>query len=201
MTPLVHLGIDYDGNSAARVLRDGDLCTARVEIGDDVVAFEGLVSKQCIIHNAVDQRCDADSVEAMAGHQLSRDFGLTHIYQHGDIVFTHAELSRTQKTTALEYISTKLFRWRGIWGLRPYRIVAQGHNHQALYSPIGTEIHYMLPCCADIYSVGMEYIHGSRMVGNPPQTGYVVFYQNDDGNTDDRRTRIVLTDPTARLTI
>ena len=39
----------------------------------------------------------------VVGTQLdSRDFILTHIYQFGDIIFTHGELSRVQKTAVAE---------------------------------------------------------------------------------------------------
>lgn len=70
MTPFVHLGIERDGNGAARVLPDDDLRAPLVEFGDDVVAVEGLVGKQGAELDAFDQRGDAGGVEAMAGHQL-----------------------------------------------------------------------------------------------------------------------------------
>src|SRR5260370_25432212 len=46
MTPFVHLGVDLERDGAARVLRNHDLGTALIEIGDDVVAVEGLVGDQ-----------------------------------------------------------------------------------------------------------------------------------------------------------
>jgi len=43
MTPFIHLGVDLERDGAARMLRDDDLGAAIVEIGNDVVAVEGLV--------------------------------------------------------------------------------------------------------------------------------------------------------------
>ena len=56
MTPFVHLGVDLERDGAARVLRDHDLGAALVEIGDDVVAVEGLVGDQGAEFDPLDQR-------------------------------------------------------------------------------------------------------------------------------------------------
>jgi predicted phosphodiesterase len=110
----------------------------------------------------------------------------THIYQHGDIVFTHAELSRAQSSAILERISIYLHRWSRRLNLKPYRVIAQAHNHRAMKSTEDGETWFVLPCAMDPYSIGAEYIYGSRMVGNPPQVGYSVFYQHN-GVTDINR--------------
>jgi len=52
------------------VLRDDDLRAALIEIGDDVVAVESLAGEQRPGPDALDQRCDVDTVEAVAGHQV-----------------------------------------------------------------------------------------------------------------------------------
>jgi hypothetical protein len=123
----------------------------------------------------------------IVGYQLdSGSINLTHIYQFGDIIFTHGELSRVQQTATLEYISRYLHDWKEILGLQPYKVIAQAHNHRDLKRKQGGEYHFMLPTLADPYSLGMEYIYGSRMIGRPPSLGYTIFHQ-EDGITDYNR--------------
>jgi len=120
----------------------------------------------------------------IVGQQLGgSNFQLTHIFQMGDLIFTHGEISRVQKTATLEYISKYLHAWAPVIGLKPYRVIAQAHNHTDLKTSVGEEKWFMLPTCSDPYSIGMEYIYHSRMVGRPPSLGYSVFYQKD-GVTD-----------------
>ena len=69
MPPFVHLAIDCDGDCAARVLRDDDLGAALVEVGDDGVAVESLVGDQRSERDPLDQRRDANRVEALTGQQ------------------------------------------------------------------------------------------------------------------------------------
>lgn len=47
MPPFVYLGVNSELLGAARVLRDDDLRPARVEILDDPVRVEGLITEQC----------------------------------------------------------------------------------------------------------------------------------------------------------
>jgi hypothetical protein len=51
------------------VLRDHDLGAALVEVGDNVVAVESLVGDQRAEFDAVDQRRNADRVEALSRQQ------------------------------------------------------------------------------------------------------------------------------------
>src|SRR5215208_2472920 len=73
MTPFVHLGVDRELRGAARMLRDHDLSAARVEIGDDVVAVEGLVGDQGAERDALDQRRDPHRVETLSRQQDESD--------------------------------------------------------------------------------------------------------------------------------
>ncbi len=73
MTPFVHLGVDLERRGAARMLRDHDLSAALVEIGDDVVAVEGLVGDQGAERDALDQRRDPHRVEALSRQQGESD--------------------------------------------------------------------------------------------------------------------------------
>jgi hypothetical protein len=120
------------------------------------------------------------NVEVVEHHILNTGIGLTYIYQWGDMLFTHAELSRAQSTAAMEYISNWCHRWRHVLKLEPYRMIIQGHNHQSLKKDVDGETWLMVPSAADPYSIGMEYIFASRMpTKNPPVTGYAVLTHID----------------------
>lgn len=73
MAPFVHLDVERDGLGAAWVLRDDDLRAAFIEVGDNVVAIESLVSEQSSELDAVDERSNANGVEAVARHQAEAD--------------------------------------------------------------------------------------------------------------------------------
>src|SRR5437016_11553674 len=73
MTPFVHLGVDLERRGAARVLRNHDLGTGLIEIGDDVVAVEGLVGDQRAEFDPRDERRNADGVEALSRQQHESD--------------------------------------------------------------------------------------------------------------------------------
>lgn len=123
----------------------------------------------------------------VVGHDIpNAGINLTHIYQHGDIVFTHGEVSRTKKEATLEYVSNKVRLWSKAWGLKPYSVIAQAHNHHAMKTIWGPEAWFMLPCATNAYSIGMEYIFNAKMIGSPPDIGYTIFYQNG-GITDVNR--------------
>jgi len=114
-----------------------------------------------------------------------------HIYQHGDIIFTHAEISRAQESAIMERISTFLHRWEGVYNLKPYRVIAQGHNHTEMRMTKGGERWFLLPTAAERISQGSEYIFQPAIRGNPTVVGYSVFYQKD-GVTDYNRSKNVV---------
>src|SRR5512136_776221 len=58
MPPFIHLLVNAEGLASARVLRDDDLCSALIEIGD-----------QCADRQPLDQRRDVDCIEALPGHE------------------------------------------------------------------------------------------------------------------------------------
>lgn len=130
----------------------------------------------------------------IVGHQVSNTKVLTHIYQHGDMIFTHGEISALLESTIMQKLSQYLFEWKGVLGLKPYRIICQGHNHRALDLPRGTEHWYMLPTASDPYSLGLDYALSSRMQGKPPQLGYSVFFQKN-GVTETNRSHHFLLKP------
>ena len=70
MPPFVEFAIERQWSCASWVLRDDDLGPARIEIGDDGIAVEGLVGDETTEIDPFDQRLDADRVEAMAGQEF-----------------------------------------------------------------------------------------------------------------------------------
>jgi hypothetical protein len=69
VAPFVHLEVDGDRTDPLRPLRDDDFCPALVELLDDPVGIEGLVTQQSAELDAVDQRGDADGVIAISRQQ------------------------------------------------------------------------------------------------------------------------------------
>ena len=122
-----------------------------------------------------------DNIEIVGTTLLTNDnsfnIDLTHIWQFGDIIFTHAEISATQESAILTRISQQLFRWKKDFGLKNYKIIMQGHNHTALLQYKGDEVWVLLPCMANKKSLGFGYIYSSRLMGNPPQIGYTTLLQ------------------------
>lgn len=73
MSPLVDFQIDGARLASSRVLRDDDFRPAFVEVSDDPVGVEGLVGDQPAELDALDQRRDADRVEALPRQQNEAD--------------------------------------------------------------------------------------------------------------------------------
>ena len=128
----------------------------------------------------------------LVGTQLDgTDTYLTHIYQHGDAIFTHGELSVTQGTGILDRVEKWLDLWAQHLKLKPFRVLFQAHNHQDLNQYRGNRKRILMPTCSDPFGVGLEYIYGSRMIGTPPAVGYTVFYQHN-GVTDLNRIQNII---------
>lgn len=127
-----------------------------------------------------------DNIEVV-GLQISSEIEMTHIYQHGDCIFTHGELSAAQESMVLERISNYLSKWKDRLKLKPYRAILQAHNHTAMKLMKGDELRMMIPTASQSESIGFEYIYSTRMIGNPPQKGYTILYQKN-GITDFNRT-------------
>src|SRR5882757_5893454 len=65
--PLVEFSVERQRHRAPRMLRDDDLGAALVQLGDDGIAVEGLVGDQSAKGETVDERRDADRIEAVSG--------------------------------------------------------------------------------------------------------------------------------------
>lgn len=117
---------------------------------------------------------------------------VSHVYQHGDIIFTHAERSNVKRETLMENISKWVGGWAGYLGLKPYGVIVQSHNHTDLKTTGERgEKWFLIPTASTPLSVGMEYVLHPKMVGRTPSVGYAVFYQ-DNGKTDYNRSGSIL---------
>jgi predicted phosphodiesterase len=124
-----------------------------------------------------------DNVEVVGQQLDGTGINLTHLYQFGDIVFCHGEVSRARREATLEKLSMYLHTRRHMLNLKPYSVIAQGHNHADMRMNMGSESWFMLPTASDPFSTGFEYIWKADMRGHPPAVGYSVFHQ-DRGQTD-----------------
>ena len=69
MAAFAELFVDLQGNGAPRMLGYADQGSPFVHVRNDPIAVEGLVSEQCIEPAPLDQRRDAEGVEATSRHQ------------------------------------------------------------------------------------------------------------------------------------
>ena len=73
VTGFVKLHVDGERRASSWMLGDDDLRAALVQLRDDPVAVEGLVGEQRAKFHALDQRRDADRVEALPRQQNEAD--------------------------------------------------------------------------------------------------------------------------------
>jgi hypothetical protein len=125
--------------------------------------------------------CYFPNIEVV-GHRIkSTGIGLTYLWQFGDMIFTHAEISRAQESATMEYVSNWLHTWRHMIDLKPYTFIGQAHNHGQYNGGRDGEKWLMFPTASDPYSVGMEYVYQGRMYKKPPVVGYSLVY-HDNGS-------------------
>jgi hypothetical protein len=67
--PLVHFQVDVERTDPLRSLRNHDFGPPLIQFLDDPVGIEGLVTKESIELDPVDQRCHADGVVAVSRQQ------------------------------------------------------------------------------------------------------------------------------------
>jgi hypothetical protein len=132
-----------------------------------------------------------DNIEVV-GTRIGSEIELTHIYQYGDALITHGEISLKQDSSILERLSTYLGQWQHRLDLKPYRAIFQAHNHRAMKMIKGDELQMLIPTASDSKQIGFEYVYGTRMIGTPPQHGYTLLYQRN-GKTEFNRTNFILT--------
>ncbi len=117
---------------------------------------------------------------------------LGHIYQHGDIVFLHAERSATQESALLKTLDSQVRLWSHELGLKPYSVIAQAHNHTATKMFLGQTLLMQMPCASETKSKGGSYVFSPRMQYRPSKKGVTVFYQKNGRTNVNRSNWIVL---------
>ena len=73
VTGFVKFHVDGDWGASSWMLGDDDLRAALIQFSDDPVAVEGLVGKQGAKFDALNQRRDADRIEALPRQQNEAD--------------------------------------------------------------------------------------------------------------------------------
>lgn len=124
-----------------------------------------------------------DNIDVVGTQLDSTDINLTHVYQYGDIVFTHGEISLKQNSANLDRVEEYLDNWKHVLDLKPFRVIAQGHNHRDSSDSSKDRKRFLLPTASNPFGYGFEYIYSSRMQGKPPAVGYSIFHQYN-GETD-----------------
>jgi len=147
-----------------------------------------LTEQNLLLHLA----CYFPNIEIVQHRIENTSLGLTYLWQFGDMVFTHGEISRAQPTATLEYISNWLHRWGELAGIKDYRLICQGHNHQSLKRDVDGETWMMLPAISDPFSLGSEYVWSGRLYRWPPVVGYSVLYHDEGRVSTNECTNIVL---------
>jgi hypothetical protein len=69
MAPAVHVEVTFDGLGPVGFRRDDDHGAAVVQFGAQPIHIEGFVGEQSFKVDALDQRCDTDTVVTLARHQ------------------------------------------------------------------------------------------------------------------------------------
>lgn len=70
VAPFVHLGVDLEPLGAVWMLRNDDFCPALIELLDNPVGIKGLIAKQGVKVDAVNQRRNTDGVVAVSRQEL-----------------------------------------------------------------------------------------------------------------------------------
>jgi predicted phosphodiesterase len=117
-------------------------------------------------------------------------FGVSWLYQHGDVVCTHAEKYSRVPGAALRGIDEWLTDFEGVLGLDPWRILVQAHTHAMAWIPWKAD-KLIVECGA------MCALHGyqlqAKIAGRPQRIGYVTLEQQA-GQTDINSVRLVWLD-------
>lgn len=123
-------------------------------------------------------------------HQTASDRKLEYLYQHKNILLTHIEISRQDPMKVLLEIQRRLKWWKETYGLNGYDAIFQAHNHKSGKMPFGGVYLYHIPCLVDIDAPAFDYVFNGRMIGTPPQLGYIVLNKTGTGLIDVKNTHI-----------
>jgi hypothetical protein len=117
-------------------------------------------------------------------------FGVGWLYQHGDVICTHAEKYSRVPGAALRGIDEWLTDFDGVLGLNPWRVLVQAHTHAMAWIPWKSD-RLVVECGA------MCSLHGyqlqAKIAGRPQRIGYLKLEQTK-GVTDLNSVRLVWLD-------
>jgi hypothetical protein len=157
---------------------------------DNVPDAESLIMTE---RNMLDRLAGFFDNVKVVGHQVpGTRVNITHLYQMGDILFTHGEVSLKQDSGILTRLDDYAKAWENHLDLAPWRVLAQSHNHRENRKQSSRgKLWMLLPTCSDPYGISFDYIYTPRMMGTPPDVGYSLFHQ-ERGTSDLNRCRSVV---------
>lgn len=117
----------------------------------------------------------------IVGHVTPDGQRMGWLYQHGDVLCAHAEKYSVVPVAALRKIEEWLTDMDQHLGLKPWRVLIQGHTHQGGVTPYRADKLLVESGCL---AQQMGYQLGARIGGRPQRRGYVRFEQDSNGVTD-----------------
>lgn len=109
---------------------------------------------------------------------------IEYLYQNGNVVFSHAELSASNVGLTVQKLEGLLQKWGGVYDLKPYDAIIQAHNHQSAKVRFGSKFLYQIPCLIDVNELAFDYVFNGKIMGNPPALGYIRAYKDASGKFD-----------------
>lgn len=123
--------------------------------------------------------------------KIDGDRTIEYVYQQSNVLFTHAEVSGTDISKAVQEVFKRMFKWQCTYDLKDYNAIIQAHNHQSAKLRMNKTIWlFQIPCLIDIGNEAFSYVFDGKMKGNPPSIGYMILFWND-GKLDPVKTHIV----------
>lgn len=117
----------------------------------------------------------------IVGHVTPDGRRMGWLYQHGDVTLAHAEKYSVIPVAALRKIEEWLDDMKDHIGLKPYRVLIQGHTHAGGVTPWKADKLLVESGCL---CKQHGYQLGARISGRPQRRGYVRFDQDSSGVTD-----------------
>lgn len=117
----------------------------------------------------------------IVGHVTPDGRRLGWLYQHGDVVISHAEKFSITPGAAVRKIDEWLRDMEQHIGLKPWRVLIQAHTHASGQLPWSADKLLVESGCL---CVQHGYQLQARIGGRPQRRGYVWFEQDADGHVD-----------------
>lgn len=102
-------------------------------------------------------------------------FGVGWLYQHGDVICTHAEKYSRVPGAALRGIDEWLTDFDGVLGLEPWKVLVQAHTHAGGVFPFKAD-RLLVECGCLCTTHGYQL--QAKIMGRPQRVGYVTMEQS-----------------------